>query len=108
VFQPHRYSRTQALWQEFCAPLSAANVLLLTEVYAAGERPIPGVSGMLIHQGVQALGHREAVFLPQKEDLAAQVLKLVQAGDVLLTLGAGDVWKVGEHVLRALKEGEAA
>jgi UDP-N-acetylmuramate--alanine ligase len=108
VFQPHRYSRTQALWQEFCAPLSAANVLLLTEIYAAGERPIPGVSGMLIHQGVQALGHREAVFLPQKEDLAAQVLKLVQAGDVLLTLGAGDVWKVGEHVLRALKEGEAA
>jgi UDP-N-acetylmuramate--alanine ligase len=108
VFQPHRYSRTQALWQEFCAPLAAADVLLLTEVYAAGERPIPGVSGMLIHQGIQALGHREAIFLPQKEELAPRVLELVQAGDVVLTLGAGDVWKVGEHVLRVLKEGEAA
>jgi len=108
VFQPHRYSRTQALWQEFCAPLCAADVLLLTEVYAAGEPSIPGVSVMLIHQGVQPLGHREVVFIPQKEELASQVLRLVQAGDVVLTLGAGDVWKVGEHVLRALKEGEAA
>jgi UDP-N-acetylmuramate--alanine ligase len=108
VFQPHRYSRTQALWREFCAPLCAADLLLLTEIYAAGERPIPGVSGMLIHQGVQALGHREVVFNPHKEELASQLLRLLQPGDVLLTLGAGDVWKIGEHVIRALKEGEAA
>jgi UDP-N-acetylmuramate--alanine ligase len=108
VFQPHRYSRTQALWQEFCAPLCAADLLLLTEIYAAGERPIPGVSSMLIHQGVQALGHRQAIFNPHREELASQLLRLLQPGDVLLTLGAGDVWKIAEHVIRALKEGEAA
>jgi UDP-N-acetylmuramate--alanine ligase len=108
VFQPHRYSRTQALWQEFCAPLASADVLLLTEIYAAGEHPIPGVSGRLIHQGVQALGHRQAVFIPHKEELASHVQQLVQAGDVVLTLGAGDVGKVGEHILRLLNEGDAA
>jgi UDP-N-acetylmuramate--alanine ligase len=108
VFQPHRYTRTQALWQEFCPPLLRADVLLLTEVYAAGEPPLPGVSGALIHEGVQALGHRWASFVPRKEELAPHLLRLVQPGDVVLTLGAGDVWKVGEQVLAALGKGEAA
>jgi UDP-N-acetylmuramate--alanine ligase len=108
IFQPHRYTRTQALWQEFCPPLLTADVLLLTEVYGAGERPIPGVSGILIWEGTQALGHPHALFIPHKEDLVAEMLRHVRAGDVVLTLGAGDVWKIGEQVLRALQEGEAA
>jgi UDP-N-acetylmuramate--alanine ligase len=108
IFQPHRYSRTQALWQEFCPPLLTADVLLLTEVYGAGEAPIPGVSGALIWEGVQALGHPQAVFLPHREELATEMLRHVRAGDVVLTLGAGDVWKVGEQLLKALQEGEAA
>jgi UDP-N-acetylmuramate--alanine ligase len=108
IFQPHRYSRTQALWQEFCPPLLTAEVLLLTEVYGAGEPPIPGVSGALIWEGVRALGHPQALFLPQREELAAELLRHARTGDVVLTLGAGDVWKVGEQVLKALQEGEAA
>ena len=108
IFQPHRYTRTQALWQEFCLPLLSADVLLVTEVYGAGEPPIAGVSGALICQGVRALGHAEALFLPHREDLAAEMLRHVRAGDVVLTLGAGDVWQVGEQVLKALQEGEAA
>jgi UDP-N-acetylmuramate--alanine ligase len=108
IFQPHRYTRTQALWREFCPPLLAADILLLTEVYAAGEPHIPEVSGTLIWEGVQALGHPQALFVPHKEELAPVMLRHIRAGDVVLTLGAGDVWKVGEQVLKALQEGEAA
>jgi UDP-N-acetylmuramate--alanine ligase len=108
LFQPHRYTRTQALWQEFCPPLLAADVLLLTEVYGAGEPPIPGVSGALIWEGVQALGHPQALFLSHREELVAEMLGHARAGDVVLTLGAGDVWKVGEQLLKALQKGEAA
>jgi UDP-N-acetylmuramate--alanine ligase len=108
VFQPHRYTRTQALWQEFCPPLQHADVLLLTEIYAAGELPLPGVNGRLIYEGVQALGHRQASFAPSPEALVSHLLRLVQDGDIVLTLGAGDVWKVGEQVLAALGKGEAA
>jgi UDP-N-acetylmuramate--alanine ligase len=108
VFQPHRYTRTQALWQEFCPPLQHADVLLLTEIYAAGELPLPGVNGRLIYEGVQALGHRQVSFAPSPEALVSHLLRLVQDGDIVLTLGAGDVWKVGEQVLAALGKGEAA
>jgi UDP-N-acetylmuramate--alanine ligase len=108
VFQPHRYTRTEALWREFCPPLLHADVLLLTEVYAAGEPPLPGVSGSLIFQGIQELGHRQVEFVASKEELPSRLLHLVQADDVVLTLGAGDVWKVGEQVLAALGKGEAA
>ncbi len=108
VFQPHRYTRTQALWQEFCPPLLAADVLLVTEVYGAGELPIAGVSGALIWEGVRALDHPQALYLPQSEDLAAEMLRHARPGDVVLTLGAGDIWKVGEQLLKALQEGEAA
>jgi len=108
IFQPHRYSRTQALWREFCPPLLSADLLVLTDVYAAGERPLPGVSGTLIWEGVQALGHPQAFFVPRKEDLALELQKHLRAGDVVLTLGAGDVWKIGEQLLKALQEGEAA
>jgi UDP-N-acetylmuramate--alanine ligase len=108
IFQPHRYTRTQTLWQEFCAPLLSADVVLLTEVYGAGEPYIPGVSGRLIWQGMQQGGHPQAIFVPQKEALASEMLGRIREGDVVLTLGAGDVWKAGEQVLKALHEGEAA
>ncbi len=108
IFQPHRYTRTQALWREFCRPLLTADVVLLSEVYAAGEQHIPGVSSTQIWEGLQALGHAQALFIPHLEELASEMLGHIRTGDVVLTLGAGDVWKVGEQVLKALQEGEAA
>jgi UDP-N-acetylmuramate--alanine ligase len=108
VFQPHRYTRTQALWREFCQPLLHADVLLLTEVYAAGEPPLPGVNGSLIYKGMQEVGHRQVELVTSMEELPSRLHRLVHAGDVVLTLGAGDVWKVGEQVLAALGKGEAA
>jgi UDP-N-acetylmuramate--alanine ligase len=108
LFQPHRYTRTQALWQEFCAPLLTADIVVLTEVYGAGEPHIPGVSGRLIWQGLQERGHPQAIFVPEKESLASEMLRHIREGDVVFTLGAGDVWKAGEQLLKALQEGEAA
>jgi UDP-N-acetylmuramate--alanine ligase len=83
-------------------------VVLLTEVYGAGEELIPGVSGALIWEEIQALGHPQALFVPHREELVGEMLRHIRSGDVLLTLGAGDVWQVGEQVLKALQEGEAA
>jgi UDP-N-acetylmuramate--alanine ligase len=108
IFQPHRYTRTHALWREFCRPLLTADAVLLTEVYGAGEPYIPGVSSTLIWEGLRALGHPQTLFIPDKEELASEMLRHIRAGDIVLTLGAGDVWKVGEQVLKALQEGEAA
>ncbi|MFB3817460.1 MAG: UDP-N-acetylmuramate--L-alanine ligase [Candidatus Methylomirabilales bacterium] len=106
-FQPHRYTRTQALLKEFVTAFYEADVLLVTEIYPAGEAPLPGVSGRQIADGVAQHGHRNVTFVPQKEDLAAAAVGAAQPGDMILTLGAGDVWKVGEEILRRL-QGAAA
>jgi UDP-N-acetylmuramate--alanine ligase len=102
-FQPHRYTRTQALLKEFSTAFYQADVLFVTEIYPAGERPIPGVSGRQIAEGVAEHGHRSAEFVPDKEALVERVLAAVQPGDMVLTLGAGDIWKVAEEMVRALE-----
>jgi UDP-N-acetylmuramate--alanine ligase len=100
VFQPHRYTRVAALMEEFARSFYQADVLIVTEIYKAGEQPIPGVSGAALTEALAQHGHKEAV---HARDLA-EALRLVRArvkpGDLLITLGAGDVWKVGEQFLR--------
>lgn len=105
VFQPHRYSRTQALLGEFSTAFYQADRLFVTEIYAAGEAPIPGVSGRQIADGVAGHGHRHVAFVADKSDLAKAVLDQVAPGDMVLTLGAGDVWRVGEEILDRLRAG---
>lgn len=102
VFQPHRYSRTASLWREFADAFTAADQLVLTDVYAAGETPRPGVSGHLLVGAVLDAHPGAAVaYLPRRTDLETIVPTLVRPGDVVLTLGAGDVttlpdaWLVG-------------
>ncbi|MBI4536357.1 MAG: UDP-N-acetylmuramate--L-alanine ligase [candidate division NC10 bacterium] len=102
VFQPHRYTRTQALLQEFFTAFYQADRLFVTEIYPAGEPPIPGVSGRQIAEGVAGHGHRNVTYLPAKEELADAVLDVVQPGDMVITLGAGDIWRVAEEVARRL------
>jgi UDP-N-acetylmuramate--alanine ligase len=102
-FQPHRYTRTQALLKEFVTAFYEADVLFVTEIYPAGEPPIPGVSGRQIADGVAEHGHRNVSFVARKEELAAAALAAAQPGDMILTLGAGDVWKVGEDILQRLQ-----
>jgi UDP-N-acetylmuramate--alanine ligase len=102
VFQPHRYSRTRALFGDFTRAFYQSDVLLVLPIYSAGEKAIEGVDSSAMCEGIRRHGHREVIC---KEDLAAAAAGLKQIllpGDVLLTLGAGDVWKVGEKILRRL------
>jgi UDP-N-acetylmuramate--alanine ligase len=103
LFQPHRYTRTQKLLQEFFTAFNQADVLLVTEIYAAGEAVIPGVSGRQIAEGVGQHGHRDVTFVPDKRKLAAAVLPRLVPGDLVLTLGAGDITKVADELLERLR-----
>ncbi len=92
VFQPHRFSRTASLWRDFADAFRGADTVVLTDVYAAGEQPRPGVSGRLLLQAVlDAHPEQEIVYLPRRVDLVAHVPPLARPGDLVLTLGAGDL-----------------
>ena len=103
VFQPHRYTRTRALLSDFSTAFYQADRVFVTEIYPAGEQPIPGVSGRQIADGVAGHGHRGVTFVADKGEVASEVLRVVQPGDMVLTLGAGDVWRVGEEILERLR-----
>ena len=100
LFQPHRFSRTQALWDDFCRVFHLADRLLLTDVYPASEEPIPGVDAERLARGIAERGHREVAFAGDLETATEQLTKEVREGDVVLTLGAGTVWTAGEELLR--------
>ncbi|GIX21691.1 MAG: UDP-N-acetylmuramate--L-alanine ligase [Gammaproteobacteria bacterium] len=91
LFQPHRYSRTRDLLDDFAAELCAADVLLLSEVYPAGERPLPGADGRALSQAVRARGKVDPVFVAELNEAPAVLRDLLRPGDVLLTLGAGSI-----------------
>ncbi len=103
VFQPHRYSRTQHLLEEFFTAFNQADKLIVTDIYAAGEKPIPGVSGEALYEGIRKYGHKDVTYVADKEAVAGHLMGVVRRGDLVITLGAGDVWKVGEQVLQKLK-----
>lgn len=102
LFQPHRYSRTKDLAQEFAEAFEQADVVYVTDIYAAGETPIPGISGDWLAQRIQAAGHSSVTWIEKKSELVRQVLPTLGSGDVVLTLGAGDIWKVGSEILECL------
>jgi UDP-N-acetylmuramate--alanine ligase len=105
VFQPHRYSRTRALYREFGASFSSADAVLVTEVYGAGEMPQPGVNGKLIVDAIcETRGHPEVYYIPQQDTIPAVLQSVSRRGDLVLTLGAGDISKAGEDLLGILEE----
>ncbi len=99
VFQPHRYLRTLQMWERFAEALRLADEAVVLEVYAAGEAPIEGVSGRLIAERLQALGH-PARFMAW-EEAQAYLTESARANDLILTMGAGDVWRLGVELARA-------
>ncbi len=103
VFQPHRYSRTQSLFDDFLSAFNQADRLIITEIYAAGEQPIEGVNGRLLAEAVRSHGHRDVTFQEELGSLAEKLAENLTAGDVLMTLGAGNVYAVGEETLRHLE-----
>jgi len=100
AFQPHRYTRTYFLSEELGDALSLSDVLILTEIYSAGEKPIPGVSGKKIYDIVkEKYPNVEVYFAEDIAGVASKVSEVLKEGDLFLTLGAGDIWKVGEALL---------
>ncbi len=105
VFQPHRYSRTRALYREFGDSFSSADAVLITEVYGAGEMPQPGVNGKLIVDAIcETRGHPEVYYIPQQDAIPGVLQDVSQSSDLVLTLGAGDISKAGEDLLDLLED----
>jgi len=102
VFQPHRYSRTAAFLATFGSSLAVADELIVMEVYPAGEDPIPGASGGAVADAAVAAGARSVGFIPSWSAVAPALLQILQSGDVLMTLGAGDVTLIGPEVVSGL------
>lgn len=103
IFQLHRFSRTRDLFDDFLTAFEGADRLVLTEIYAAGEDPIEGVTSESLYQAIKRKGHMEVEFVPDKGQIVKQVAGKLKPGDIVLTLGAGDIYKVGEALVKALK-----
>lgn len=108
VFQPHLYSRTRDFQEAFGRSFFNADVLVVTDVYGAREEPIEGISGQLIADLATRFGHRHVLSVPGKEDVPGQLGEVTHPGDVVLTLGAGDIWRYGKAFLEYLQEQEAS
>ena len=105
VFQPHRYSRTQLLFDDFATAFHQADVLWVTEIYAAGEDKIPGVDGRALADAIRAHGQRDVRFAPDLEAVPAELAGTLAPGDLVITLGAGSVSALGPRILAALGGG---
>jgi UDP-N-acetylmuramate--alanine ligase len=101
LFQPHRYSRTRDLLEEFKTAFNDADVLLVTDVYAASEEPIPGISGPALAAGIRACGHKDVTHVA-RAGLARAARERLRPGDFVLTLGAGDITAVGPELLELM------
>jgi len=102
IFQPHRFSRTRDLFQDFLSVFDGAERLILTEIYPAGEDPIPGVNAEALYQALKRRGHLDVEFFPDRDEIAAKLGPKLRPGDIVLTLGAGDIYKVGEKLVESL------
>lgn len=102
LFQPHRYSRTKELSEEFSRAFNQADMVFVTAIYPAGEEPLPGVTSEGLVKKIRAGGHSSVTWVEKKEQLSGIVLPILRSGDVVLTLGAGDIWKVGTELLENL------
>ncbi|OGD12255.1 MAG: UDP-N-acetylmuramate--L-alanine ligase [Candidatus Aminicenantes bacterium RBG_13_62_12] len=103
VFQPHRYSRLSLLLPDFATSFNQADVLVVTEIYPAGESPLPGVNGRALYEEIIRLGHKDAHFEPDLKKIPALIRQLASPGDILIFLGAGNISKAIPEMLRLLK-----
>jgi UDP-N-acetylmuramate--alanine ligase len=102
VFQPHRYTRTQALFKDFLTAFYDADVLILTDIYPAGEDRMEGVESKALYEGLREYGHKDVTFLADKKEIVVHLLRIVSPGDLVITLGAGDIWQVSEELVNRL------
>ena len=105
AFQPHRYTRTRDLWDDFARAFNDADVLIVTEIYAAGEDKIPGVDAAGLVQAIRAHGHRDAEFVADLDRVLERLAARARPGDLVMTLGAGSVSSLSDRAAGALREG---
>jgi len=105
AFQPHRYTRTRDLYREFSAAFFDADILVLTEIYPASEKPIPGVTGKWLAEEIKKAGHPGVVYVREVDQLVPRLKKILKPGDLLLTLGAGSIYRVAQKIAAELQEG---
>jgi UDP-N-acetylmuramate--alanine ligase len=104
VFQPHRYTRTRDLMDEFATAFAAADSLFILDIYAASERPIDGITGKALAEKITQDGNKSAAYVPSLADSASAVAALAEPGDMILTLGAGNVSQLGSLILEQLEK----
>jgi UDP-N-acetylmuramate--alanine ligase len=106
LFQPHRYTRTKALFESFLTCFHDADLLYIMDIYPASEPPIEGVSGRALSDGIRSRGHKTVRFLGDREGIPVEVAGDLEPGDMLITLGAGDVTRMGPEILNELRKKE--
>ena len=102
VFQAHRYSRTKALYDKFVVSFNQADLLIVVPIYPAGEKSIEGVDTEWLYKGIKQHGHRDTMLCRNREEILSMLSGLIRPGDVVLTLGAGDIFKIGDELLKTL------
>jgi UDP-N-acetylmuramate--alanine ligase len=103
LFQPHRYSRTKHLWDEFCRAFNLADVLVLTDIYAASEEPIDGVTSEALASAIRKAGHKHVYYVASMQSGIERLLAEARAGDAIMTIGAGSVSRASNEILAALR-----
>lgn len=103
LFQPHRYTRTQQLWDEFCQSFNQADILVITDIYAAGEAPIEGVTAGRLAEGISSAGHKSVVYSSTLQGGIEFMLREARPGDAVLTIGAGSVGRVTDELAMLLE-----
>lgn len=99
VFQPHLFSRTRDFSEQFGRAFLHSDILIVTDIYPAREKPIPGVTGKIIADNARLSGHKNVYYVPKWEDIVPQIKRVARPGDMIITMGAGDIWKIGELLL---------
>ncbi|HEX9024149.1 MAG TPA: UDP-N-acetylmuramate--L-alanine ligase, partial [Geobacteraceae bacterium] len=104
AFQPHRYTRTKELFDEFVTAFYDADLLVVTDIYAASEKPIEGVTAEALAEAIRRHGQKDVTFIADREAIPEYLAGIAKSGDILLTLGAGNIWQTGEALLERLKK----
>jgi UDP-N-acetylmuramate--alanine ligase len=102
VFQPHRFTRTKELFEEFVKAFYDADVLVLTDIYPAGEQPIEGITSESLARSIRQHGQKDVTHIAAREEVVEHLLRILKPDDIVLTLGAGNIWQTGEALLRSL------
>jgi len=103
VFQPHRFSRTQELFDEFALAFNNADVLFVLDIYAASEQPLEGITAEFLTDNIRKYGHKNVTYIGDLDSAAEKVIPVLQGSDLLITLGAGTVTRLSDEILAKLK-----